>query len=275
MARVPAERSARWNDLGLRVASAAVLAPIVLACIWFGGPAFAALIVVAGVGLAFEWLQLCGARVLAWPAILLPAGMFAVAALAAFGWFGAAVVVLLGCGGLLLAWPDARRAWLVAGVVYVGPAALALLWLRADQAVGLINVLFVLLLIWATDIGAYLAGRLIGGPRLAPSISPGKTWSGAAGGLLAAIATGWATAAWAASPVAPLRLVVLVGGLGVIAQAGDLLESQIKRHFGVKDSGWLIPGHGGLFDRLDAVLAVAPVAAILALMAGRGVVLWE
>jgi phosphatidate cytidylyltransferase len=135
-------------------------------------------------------------------------------------------------------------------------------------------VLFLLLVVWAGDIGAYLVGRWIGGPRLAPSISPGKTWSGAAGGLVAAVAAGLA-AAHVLSDSASWRAVVVAAVLGVVAQSGDLLESFVKRRLEVKDSGSLIPGHGGLFDRLDGVLAAAPVAALLALTQGRGVVLWQ
>ncbi len=129
---------------------------------------------------------------------------------------------------------------------------------------------------WASDIGAYVAGRAIGGPRLAPRISPGKTVSGALGGLLAAVLVGIVAAlSLAAShPAALWRAGLLAGLLGVVAQAGDLGESYVKRHFGVKDSGRLIPGHGGLLDRLDALLAVALAASLLALIEGRGVVLW-
>ncbi|MDR3536151.1 MAG: phosphatidate cytidylyltransferase [Acetobacteraceae bacterium] len=275
MARVPAERSARWGDLGLRVASAAVLAPIALVCIWYGGPAFVALVALAGVGLAVEWLQLCRYRPTTWPAWLLPVAVLGGSVLAPFDAFGPVIAALVVVGIILVAWPTPARGWLAAGVAYIAPAVLALLWLRADPVVGRINLLFVLLLIWATDVGAYLAGRLVGGPRLAPRVSPGKTWSGAVGGLVAAVGAAWATAASLHPPAAPLKLIILAVGLGVTAQAGDLLESLIKRYFGVKDSGHVIPGHGGLFDRLDALLAVAPLAAILALMAGRGVVLWE
>ncbi len=128
-----------------------------------------------------------------------------------------------------------------------------------------------LLVVWASDIGAYVAGRAFGGRRLAPAISPGKTWSGAAGGLLAAALAGLALGA-SGGRLGGAVLVAVV--LGIASQAGDLLESAIKRGFGVKDSGSLIPGHGGLFDRLDGLLAAAPVAAVLAMLAGRGVVFW-
>ena len=226
-----AERPAgRWADLGKRVLSALVLAPIALACVWVGGAAFAVIVAAVMLGLAVEWLGLCRRS---GRALLRPAGL-----------------------------------------AYVALAGAAMLWLRDDPVAGRANVLFLLLVVWAGDIGAYLIGRWIGGPRLAPHISPGKTWSGAVGGLLAAVAAGL-VAAHVLSDAATWRAVVIAAALGIVAQAGDLLESFVKRRLEVKDSGHLIPGHGGLFDRLDGVLAAAPVAALLALTLGRGVVLWQ
>ncbi|MGA3397689.1 MAG: CDP-archaeol synthase [Acetobacteraceae bacterium] len=200
-------------------------------------------------------------------------------------WLGGiafAALMLAGTVGLLVEWMQMTRAGrgtaagLVAGAVYILLAAVGLIWLRADPLVGRANLLFLLALVWASDIGAYVAGRAIGGPRLAPLISPGKTVSGALGGLLAAVLVGIAAslslAAW--HPTAVWCAGMLGGLLGVLAQAGDLGESFVKRQFGVKDSGRLIPGHGGLLDRLDALLAVALAASLLALMQGRGVVLW-
>jgi phosphatidate cytidylyltransferase len=161
-----------------------------------------------------------------------------------------------------------------AGLAYVVLAGAAMLWLRNDPVAGRADVLFLLAIVWAGDVGAYLCGRLIGGPRLAPLVSPGKTWSGAAGGLLTAVAAGLLTA-HCLSDAATWRAVLVAAALGIVAQAGDLLESFVKRQLEVKDSGHLIPGHGGLFDRLDGVLAAAPVAALLALILGRGVILWQ
>jgi phosphatidate cytidylyltransferase len=158
----------------------------------------------------------------------------------------------------------------IGGLAYILLATGAFAWLRTG---GWGNVLFVLLVVWATDVGAYLVGRLIGGPRLAPRISPGKTWAGALGGLACALAVGGG-AAWLSQAPAAGALAV-AAGLSLAAQAGDLLESGMKRHFGVKDSGRLIPGHGGLLDRLDGLLAAAPVAALLAATLGRGVELWR
>jgi phosphatidate cytidylyltransferase len=161
------------------------------------------------------------------------------------------------------------------GIPYFGLGAVALVWLRAQSSSGGANVIVLLLVVWASDIGAYVAGRAIGGPRLAPAISPGKTWSGAVGGLAAAAAAGLAASAILGHGPISWRPVAFAVLIGVVSQAGDLFESQLKRHFGVKDSGTMIPGHGGLLDRLDAVLTAAPVAALLALILGRGVVLWE
>jgi phosphatidate cytidylyltransferase len=267
--------STRWSDLGIRVASAAVLAPVALICIWLGGPAFDALVALAGVCLAVEWVQMCRERPLGWPASLVPAGVLLASLLGANALEPQAGAVLAIAMAFVLLTAVRSKAALAAGVPYVGMGVLAILWLRHDPSAGRDNLLFLLFLIWASDIGAYLTGRLVGGPKLAPAISPGKTWSGAAGGLVACVAVGWLAAAIMHPPVAPLRLVPLAVGLGVVAQAGDLLESWVKRRFGVKDSGRLIPGHGGLLDRLDALMTAAPVAALLALLAGRGVVLWQ
>src|SRR4051812_28765128 len=185
----PVERPHRWADLGLRTVSALILGPIVVACVWSGGAIFAVIVGLATVGLAVEWL------------------------------------LLLGCG---------RRdrwaclAWAAVGLGYVVIASAAFLWLRSAPDVGRANVLFLLVVVWSSDIGAYVVGRLIGGRRLAPRISPGKTLSGAAGGLLAAVAAGMLAAhllsngsSWGAIAVAAL--------LGVVAQGGDLLESFVKR----------------------------------------------
>jgi phosphatidate cytidylyltransferase len=230
LARGPADPPpVRWTDLRARVISAVVIAPVALACLWFGGWAWRAWVGAGTLGLLAEWFLMSRRQ----PGALLPA----------------------------------------AGFIYILPAAAALLWLRNDAGAGWANVLFVVLTVWASDIGAYLFGRLFGGTKLAPAISPGKTWSGAVGGLACAIGVGLGAAGYTASPA--WRALAVAAGLSVVAQAGDLLESGIKRHFGVKDSGHLIPGHGGLLDRLDGLLTAAPVAALLAVALGRGVELWR
>ena len=221
-----ARDSGRWRDLGVRAASAAVLVPVALGALWWGGLVWTGLAAVVGVLMLSEW--------------------FAMAR-------GLSPVVSVGLG-----------------VVWVVPGAAALVALRAAGA-GFATVLFVLCVVWASDIGAYMVGRMVGGPKLAPSISPGKTRSGAVGGLVSVMLVGVVAAALGGGAYG--SAMVLAALLGVAAQAGDLLESAVKRHFGVKDSGTLIPGHGGLLDRLDAVLTAAPLA--WALVAWRGVELWR
>jgi phosphatidate cytidylyltransferase len=162
-----------------------------------------------------------------------------------------------------------------AGLAYIAVALASLVWLREAPGVGFGTVVFLLAIVWATDVGAYLIGRWVGGVLLAPSISPGKTWSGAVGGLAAAVLVGlglswrWSHAMhWGA--VAALAVL-----LSVASQLGDLLESAAKRRCGVKDSGRLIPGHGGLLDRVDGILCAAPAMAIVGLSVGRGMGLWN
>ena len=283
MNRADAARSRRFADLWVRLASAAVLGPLALAAIWFGSPWFSLLVGVASAILAWEWVHLCGLRLRALPGAAVGVSLLAASVCAGLSlWPGALFALFI---GTVLGWLLAERValtgsqqraavWLAAGVVYIGLAAVGLGWLRADDRAGRANVLFIVLVVWATDIGAYLVGRLVGGPRLAPRISPNKTWSGAAGGLAAALLVGVASAWLLAGLAAPWHAAAVALTMSGVAQGGDLFESWMKRRFMVKDSSRLIPGHGGLLDRADGLIAAAPVAAALSLAAGQGRVLW-
>jgi phosphatidate cytidylyltransferase len=253
-------KAGAWSDLRLRVLSAVVLLPVGLGGLWLGGWAWAVLVAAGAVGMALEFATISGASGMAAAMLVAIAAGCAAAGFAGFG-----LLVLL--GGTIATLRGWRWGWMTFGLPYVGLPALALVWLRDMPGSGRENVLFLLLVVWATDIFAYVAGRLFGGPKLAPGISPGKTWSGAVGGLAGAGVAGVVLAGLAGLPLAM--------ALSVVAQAGDLMESGLKRRFGVKDSGRLIPGHGGLLDRLDGVLTAAPLAALLALAAGRGRGLWQ
>jgi phosphatidate cytidylyltransferase len=273
----------RWTDLRKRALSAVLLLPAALASIWFGAESFTALVALAVAVLAWEWVHLCGRRTRVFPGLAVPLVVFAAGALAVMERTRLGVVVLL--AGFVVTWvgvalrgrrsgitQPARR--LAAGVLYIGLAGLALIELRHDGEAGRGNVLFLFLVVWASDIGAYLAGRAFGGPKLAPAISPNKTWSGALGGMACAMLVGGACAL-AFTPGASLfAIAVVVLLVGTASQAGDLLESAIKRHFKVKDTSSLIPGHGGLLDRLDGVLAAAPVAALVSFLLGQGRPIW-
>ena len=176
-----------------------------------------------------------------------------------------ALLLVVGFGGVVWEWAAMcrrRPVPLTLGVVYAAAGLVALWLVRLDF--GTRGLFFVLVVVWCSDIGAYVAGRLLGGPRLAPSVSPGKTWSGAAGGLVAATAGGIVIAGsghWAALGAAVL---------GIASQLGDLGESALKRYYGVKDSGQMIPGHGGMLDRLDGLLAAGLVAGLAAVSLGAG-----
>jgi phosphatidate cytidylyltransferase len=264
---LPSPRPTRWPDLRKRVVSAAILLPAAVFCIWQGGLPWAALMALALAGLGWEWVRLVGRDPFAWPGLVVPLAVLGAAGVSlAGGWWLA--LGLLAVAAAALAWRagDAAGRWLAFGVPYLGLAGLALLHLRGDVAAGRGQVLFLFLVVWASDIGAYLAGRWLGGPKLAPAISPNKTWSGSAGGLISVMVVGLLAAYAMEGALSSPGLVLLVSaGLGVVSQGGDLFESWIKRRFDVKDSSALIPGHGGLLDRLDGVLAAAPVAALLAL----------
>ena len=221
-----------WRDLGVRLVSALILLPLSLFVIWRGGLIWTTWLTLMFFVMGAEWVGLCRRRARASGAAFPSAGL------------------------------------LLIGFVYLGPAFFCLIALR-DGSAGLRNILYLAVVVWASDIGAYLVGRLLGGPRLAPRISPGKTWSGAVGGTLAAVIAGAA-----AGYEHPLHAAVLALLLSIIAQAGDLLESALKRYFGAKDSGWIIPGHGGLLDRLDGVLTAAPAAFLWSISVTPHAMLW-
>lgn len=272
----------RWTDLRKRALSALVLGPAALACIWLGAEAFTGMMALGVALLAWEWVHMCGRRIRVLPGMAVPIAVFAAGALAVMNHPRIALAVL-GLG-FLAAWFFAHRMAetltqpalrLALGVLYIGLAGIALIELRHDTEAGRANVLFLFLIVWASDIGAYLAGRTLGGPKLWPAVSPNKTWSGAIGGLVAAILAGLLVAFWFSGVPVVLAVVAAAVMLGVASQAGDLLESAIKRHFQVKDSSHLIPGHGGLLDRMDGVLAAAPVAALLSFALGHGRVVWD
>jgi phosphatidate cytidylyltransferase len=269
---------AEAGSLRLRVLSALVLAPRPLVAIWFGEPFLSVLTVLAAAVMAWEWSRLCGDGS-AEPGgrALVGAVAAAVAAAAVLGvWIGLVIAL---CGAVLVWGIESRLSgraprWMAAGTLWVALPCVILLWLADSASAGRTTLLWLLAVVWATDIGAYAIGRQLGGPLLAPRWSPGKTWAGLIGGIGCAALAGWATAAVLdAAPVLPLVLVS--AGLAIVEQFGDLAESVAKRRFGVKDASGLIPGHGGLLDRLDGLLAVIPAVALLTLIGGGSVVTWR
>jgi phosphatidate cytidylyltransferase len=261
-----------------RVRSALVLAPLPIAAIWFGSPWLPLLTVLAAAVMAWEWGRLCRRDCLGGTGIVLVGVVLAVVAAAALIAAGLAVAFAL-AGAAVVFWtarkqPGLDARWAALGAIWVALPCVCLLWLARDEADGRATLLWVLAVVWATDIGAYAIGRTLGGPRLAPRWSPGKTWAGLAGGTVCAALTGWATAACLGiSPALPV--ILISAGLAVVEQFGDLAESVAKRRFGVKDTSGLIPGHGGLLDRLDGLLAVVPVVALMTVIGGRSILAWQ
>jgi phosphatidate cytidylyltransferase len=245
-----------------RILSSCVLGIPVLLVTYLGSPLFEAMIALAALILAQEWFRLCGSGRPAAIGFLL-AGILLVAISAAAVLSVGASLGILAVGALCVAAITRGHLWLSGGLFYLGLPCIGAVWLRSDLGTGREAVLWLMAVVWASDIGAYAFGRLIGGPRLAPRISPNKTWAGLAGGIgLAAVAS--VVVARAAGHVAPSLPAALGVLLGLTAQAGDLAESWMKRYFGVKDAGTLIPGHGGLLDRVDGLMMGILVVAVIA-----------
>jgi phosphatidate cytidylyltransferase len=265
------------RNLLTRVVAALVLAPAAIAIAYAGGWLWAALVTLAAIGLYVEWLMIVGVahqtRVIASGIVALAAAGICLAA-GRIDWAVVALVLGFAAVGSL----SSRFGWAVAGFAYAAGAELASVLVRLDQAHGFAALILILLVVWVTDIGGYFAGRGIGGPKLWPRVSPKKTWAGAIGGFAASLAIAGGFAAQGLGKTGPILL--LGAALSVASQLGDLFESAVKRQFGVKDSSHLIPGHGGLMDRLDGFVAAVVLAAIFGFLrsgvdgVGRGLMVW-
>lgn len=224
---VQASPPAQNGGLWVRIVSACVLIPPVIAAIYLGSPVFEVLVILAVGIMAWEWLGMC----------------------------------------------ERKPAWMVFGLFYIGLPSYALVHIRAYPEMGMETVLWVFVLVWAADTGAYAAGRLIGGPKMAPKISPKKTWSGLLGGVSAAGLVGF-IASLVLDQQNVIPLVLLTACLGLFSQGGDLLESWVKRKFNRKDAGSLIPGHGGVLDRVDGLLAASLGAAVFGFFIKGSALTW-
>ena len=270
----------KFADLRTRLGSAVIVGLIALACVWFGGFWIALLATAAAAVMMAEWRMIVatgqGAPLSIGAIFIIAAGWTPFV-----GWAEGPGLALMGLCGMI-AWglvQEARRGagatglWSAIGTLYIALAALALVMLREVEPFGFLSIIWAVLVVIAADVGGYFAGRAIGGPKLWPSVSPKKTWSGLGGAVLLAIVTGgifsWATTGTYFPQVCAVSAVA-----AVLAQAGDLAESALKRHFGAKDSGTLLPGHGGVLDRLDGHMAAMLVAAVVTFSRGQPVFIW-
>jgi phosphatidate cytidylyltransferase len=266
------------SNLYMRVVAALVLAPLTIAIAWLGGWIWACIVIAAAALMYCEWLMIVGVS----------NNRLAVAAgLATLALTGICLMLrrtdiafaIVGFGILLAAAiAQGKRGWVASGLVYAAAALIATILVRRDAEFGFIGLMFVLLVVWVTDIGGYFAGRGIGGPKLWPRVSPKKTWAGAIGGLVLGLVIAAGFALLGFGKIVPL--ILLGAALSVVSQLGDLFESAVKRRFDVKDSSHIIPGHGGLLDRLDGFVAAIIVAALMGFARGgldgigRGFMVW-
>lgn len=261
-------------ELRQRSLSALVLAPVVLLAVYLGSPFLEVFLTIAAILMAWEWDRLCGEQRFGLSGLTMILSL-AVAGFAA--WMRRfdilSIALVLGSIAAYVAAAAARRthpAWISMGPIIIGVPCAALIWLRGMPIHGFETALWLVGAIWATDLAAFSVGRLLGGPRLAPRISPKKTWSGLIGAVVITAAWGVLFGYWVGSD-SPWLLFLLGACAAVVAQLGDLSVSFVKRRFGAKDASNLIPGHGGVLDRLDGMLTSAPALVVLVLLTNGGI----
>lgn len=259
-------------ELKLRVVSAVAMGVVALVAVWLGGAVFGLLVAAVAILVHHEWVTMIALRLRAPPAFAaswIAVAVVAVLTVLGLGALGVQAIVagalVAGCLALVAGGPR-LAGWAALGVVYAGFAGLATAEIRANSTIGLVAMAYLLAIVWATDIFAYFCGRALGGPKLAPKISPGKTWSGAIFGMFAGTAAGTAVALLTVER-GGLWVPLIAAILSVTSQLGDLFESWMKRRCAVKDSGRLIPGHGGVMDRVDGLVFAAFTAFLIAVVA--------
>jgi phosphatidate cytidylyltransferase len=256
--------SGKWSDLGVRALSAALLIPAVLLDVWYGGIWFEIFMAFLGLLMAHEWTNIAHARSSTQFALHAAAVLCAAFLPGEVGTLVSLAIVfgLTAAGVLANAFRDRDKTiFAYVGIPYVALPVLALVLLRKHEMWGVHAIMWLMLVVWATDTFAYFAGRMFGGPKLAPRLSPKKTWAGLLGGmagaaLVSSVYASFFLPGW-------IALALVAAALAIVAQLGDVFESALKRQYDVKDSGTLIPGHGGVLDRVDGLVAAGVVAAII------------
>jgi phosphatidate cytidylyltransferase len=251
------------SDFRLRLLSGLGMAAVAAAFVFTGPMSFSVLVAVVALLLSWEWSRLVHGPEADIVLIVHLAAAFAASALAAFGYVGLGLLALVIGAILAMVLSLGRNSVYAAiGVFYAGLPAIAIIWLRSDHTLGLVAVVFLIVIIIAADTAAFVSGRLLGGPKLWPRVSPNKTWAGLIGAVLASAVIG-ACFWFFVKGASPLWLAGMAAVLGFVSQMGDLAESALKRRFGVKDTSHLIPGHGGIMDRVDGLVAAASAAGLI------------
>ncbi|MFC4270396.1 phosphatidate cytidylyltransferase [Sneathiella chungangensis] len=255
-----------------RVISALVLAPVAIGALYLGGFFFLLFLIGAAAIMAYEW---CRASLESSPGVItVLTGLTLIVALSMIGKIQITEVVGIIISGAILITIVAyfrkktkALVWAFFGPICIGAPVIALMTLRSIPETGFALTFGLFLVIWATDIGAYFSGKTIGGPKIAPSISPNKTWAGLIGGMISAMIVAWAVNHFLiGGQIAPIAVLGLGAICAILAQVGDFAESAWKRHFGIKDASNLIPGHGGVMDRLDGIFLTAPLLMVLVML---------
>ena len=270
-------------ELALRIKYGIILAAISVTATYAGPETFGVFIICASVLMSWEWCRVVRGRNFDAIFLLQTVAVIGSGLLTLRGWPATAIAVIVAAAWFSFWVHDwlglkSHSWWTSAGFYYAGFPMIALIAIRQDPDYGFLAILYLFLVVWSADTGAFFAGRAIGGPKLAPVISPNKTWSGFIGGALSAGGVGALFAMWLGRTSVPMLGLVSVG-LAIVSQAGDLGESFLKRAFGVKNSSGLIPGHGGVLDRLDGLVLAAMGAGLLAVLydrvaPGRALLIW-
>lgn len=261
------------SEFTQRFMSSIILVPFVLIIVWVGSYWFIGLVTVITVVAGYEWLRLCNITDPLAKFLLLLLGPFIAIAFIIVG-YSAGIIVLtlyLIISFLISDKYLSNKVWTLIGLLYLGLPTLSIFILRSESEFGLQGIIFLFVMVWLSDAGGYIFGRLFGGPKLAPIISPGKTWTGSFGALLLPICFTYFSL-FTVKYELPMNIIVLAIIISISSQFGDLLESYIKRVFNKKDSGSIIPGHGGLLDRIDGLL-IASIVMIVILITKTGILL--
>ena len=263
------------SEFTIRFISSLILIPFVIVIVWAGSYWFIGFVAIITIIVGYEWFSLCNITDPLAMFLFLLLGPFISIAFITVGFYAAIIVLILFLiiSTLISDKYISNKVWTFVGLFYLGLPTLSIITLRSDSQFGLQGVMFLLVMVWLSDIGGYIFGRLLGGPKLAPVISPGKTWAGSFGAVLLHVGFAFISLLILKYEL-PMNIIVLAVIISISSQLGDLFESYVKRIFNKKDSGSIIPGHGGLLDRIDGLLIASTVMIVIFFIQTGALLLW-